>query len=163
MRDNAGVGRLNVFASSLQDDEPLEVMLWSRQGDQGDRTKGDAANWLSAQINVQHDYKHAINIQAIRGHGYLVIIDLNNASFLLIVTRLTCCFFICMRRQPIYALDDIDVREGHCPDVDVFKCDFETDICDMSNDVSSDYYWSRKRGPSAEYNFGPSIDHTVSQ
>ena len=76
MRDNAGVGRLNVFASSLQDDEPLEVMLWSRQGDQGDRTKGDAANWLSAQINVQHDYKHAINIQAVRGHGYLVIIDL---------------------------------------------------------------------------------------
>ena len=72
-----------------------------------------------------------------------------------------------MRRQPIYALDDIDVRVGHCPDVDVFKCDFERDFCGWTQNTTittgtspERRQWRRYSGRAAFYSSQPKQDHT---
>ena len=65
--------------------------------------------------------------------------------------------------QPIFALDDIELREGHCSSVDVFNCDFENDKCGLENlENESDFPWYRLSGGSTLQRYtGPSIDHTV--
>ena len=76
MRNNQGKGRLSVYVS----EEPNQLgaplmrksLLWSIQGDQRDRTRGDELNWFNGQVNVQFDGSHQIIFEGLRGHGFYV-------------------------------------------------------------------------------------------
>lgn len=41
-----------------------------------------------------------------------------------------------------------------------FKCDFETDTCDMIQSQDDNGDWLRHKGPTSSSNTGPSADHT---
>ena len=40
-------------------------------------------------------------------------------------------------------------------------CDFQNGICELRNDVNSEFQWTANKEPTASENTGPSFDHTT--
>lgn len=40
-------------------------------------------------------------------------------------------------------------------------CDFQNGICELRNDVNSEFQWTANKGPTPSENTGPSFDHTT--
>lgn len=88
--------------------------------------------WIKATVNLDSYVSYSIILEGVRGQDY----------------------------EGDISLDDISLVEGTCPTNDVLKCDFELDTCNLMNDITAKFNWTRAFGKTA-YSTGPSYDHTV--